>query len=77
MSKVVNGYVFGAKNDLGDWILVKFGEEGYYAPDWLNEEVVNEINEAWNNSPAEIEAAVCCSMFNNWDKFEEIAKSLG
>lgn len=60
----------------GKFIAVRHGEAGYYASTVYTQDHANTLNERQGISPAEVEAAVICSMFDNWRKFETIAANL-
>lgn len=57
-----------------DCIVIKHGEQGYYpTAQVFTAEHCAKINELNGISPAEVEAAIICSMFDCWQNFERIA----
>ena len=66
-----------AKSDLtGDYIAVVHGETGYHATTVYTQEHADTLNERQGNTEAEVKAAVTCSMFDCWDKFQNLADKL-
>ena len=56
----------------GHIVVVVRGESGYHELDYpLSPESADAVNVSLGNSPAEVSAAVACSMFG-WDNFERL-----
>lgn len=56
------------------FLAITEGETGYNASDVFEQAHADVLNERLGNSPAEVEAAVVCSMFNTWNKFDEMVE---
>ena len=56
------------------YIVIKHCEEGYYPTAHVfTQEVADKINELNGTTPAQVEAAIICSMFGCWQNFDKIA----
>ena len=56
-----------------DFILITEGETGYrIASPFLTQELVDKHHKVHGISPAQIEAAILCSMFDCWENFDKI-----
>ena len=69
----MNRIFFAKHSTTGKFIAVTEGETGYNETTVETQEHADVLNERMGNTPAEVEAAVVCSMFDNWDSFEKIA----
>ena len=56
-----------------NYIVIRHGETGYYPMPYLaDDEIIADMNDHAGNSPAQIEAAILCSMFDCWQNFDKI-----
>ncbi len=59
------------------FVEITHGEQGYVPVDYVRtDEMANGINAANGVMPAEVQAALNCSMFNCWSSFEKLAEAL-
>lgn len=63
-------------SEKGTFVAIKDGETGYFASTVYTQEHADLLNSRQGISPAEVEAAVICSMFDNWRNFRTIALNL-
>lgn len=56
----------------GDFIAVKHGATGYYKTTVYTQEHAETLNERQGIKPAEVKAAVTCSMFDCWQNFDKL-----
>jgi hypothetical protein len=68
--------IFYKRNLEGEVIAIKYGETGYYLTDMDNDEHIAFANRVFDNTQNEIYAAETCSMFDCWDRFDEIVEKL-
>ena len=53
----------------GPIIAIRHGETGYHDTDLNDMEAADKLNRAQGIRPAEVEAALTCSLFNKWAEF--------
>ncbi len=53
-------------------VIIKQGVAGYFPAAWVKPDQVDELNEKAGNTPAEVETAITCSMFDVWANFDSI-----
>jgi len=69
--------MYARVNGLGQIIFIKHGEQGYYKTNALRDRgEVKVYNKIHGNTENEAVAAETCSMFDIWDKFDDIVAKL-
>jgi len=65
--------VYIAKRELnGEYIAIEHGTTGYSPTTVYDQDHANVLNERQGITPAMVEAAMMCSMFDNWNRFESL-----
>jgi hypothetical protein len=70
-NRILAKFFFEKNDEPGVIIAVKFGQKGFWKTDVETVEHATALNELQDITPAEVEAAECCSMFDTWDTFIE------
>jgi hypothetical protein len=60
-------------SDPAQFIAVKHGDTGYHPTTIHTQDHANALNERQDITPAEVKAAVICSMFDCWRSFDALA----
>lgn len=68
-------FIFELNTQPGTFIAAKRGETGYYSTTVYHQDHADELNRRSGHSPAQVEAAEMCSMFNCWQNFDKITES--
>lgn len=66
-----NKYYYVKLELTGEIIVIKHGELGFYETDITDDDMLDTANSLNHNTQAEIDAAEVCSMFGEWEKFDE------
>jgi len=69
----VTGRVYYAQHPTtGEFIAIRHNEPGYYASTVYTQDHADTLNQRQGITPAELDAAIVCSMFDNWRDFAKI-----
>ncbi len=65
-------FIFELNTQPGTFIAVKRGETGYYSTTVYDQDHADVLNQRAGHSPAQVQAAETCSMFDSWQNFDKI-----
>jgi len=69
-------YFFELNSQPGIFVAATHGETGYHTTTVYHQDHADELNRRSGHSPAQVQAAETCSMFDSWENFDKITATI-